>query len=92
MTFDATLAVRAPSAWRAVAACADLDPDLFFPVGSAGHVARQVRKAKRVCRSCPATAACLAWALESHQDLGVVGGLNAAERDQLEPSTSAGSP
>ena len=40
--------------WREVAACRDADPDLFFPVGTAGPALRQVEEAKRICRACPA--------------------------------------
>jgi len=40
--------------WRAVAACREADPDLFFPVGSTGPALRQIEAAKAVCRACPA--------------------------------------
>src|SRR6516162_8567665 len=50
--------------WQEVAACRDADPDLFFPVGTAGPALRQIDEAKRICRACPAQARCLAWALD----------------------------
>jgi hypothetical protein len=49
--------------WRDEAACRDVDADLFFPVGTMGPGPRQIEEAKRICRACPAQAACLAWAI-----------------------------
>lgn len=66
--------------WREVAACRDADPDLFFPVGTAGPVLRQIEEAKRICRVCPARARCLAWALDHGVDSGVWGGITENER------------
>src|SRR5271154_6488481 len=36
--------------WRETAARRDTDPELFFPVGTAGPALRQIEEAKRVCR------------------------------------------
>jgi WhiB family transcriptional regulator, redox-sensing transcriptional regulator len=66
--------------WREVAACRDADPDLFFPVGTAGPALRQIQEAKRICRACPAQAPCLAWALEHRVGVGVWGGTTDDER------------
>lgn len=66
--------------WRASAACLSADPDLFFPVGSAGTALDQVRDAKRVCAGCPVLADCLEWALAAGGLEGVWGGLTAEER------------
>ena len=46
--------------WRDDAACRDADADLFVPVGTMGPALRQIDEAKRICRACPAQAACLA--------------------------------
>ena len=66
--------------WQSVAACRDADPDLFFPVGTAGSALRQVDEAKRICRACPAQARCLAWALDHGVLSGVWGGTTEDER------------
>jgi len=56
--------------WWDLAACIDEDPELFFPVGTAGHaLVVQVAAAKAVCRRCPVKARCLDWGLRSgHED------------------------
>ena len=66
--------------WQKVAACRDADPDLFFPVGTAGPALRQIDEAKRICRACPAQARCLAWALDRGVGSGVWGGTTEDER------------
>jgi WhiB family redox-sensing transcriptional regulator len=57
--------------WRDAAACRDADADLFFPIGTTGPALRQIGEAKRVCRTCPAQAQCLAWALDNRVVDGV---------------------
>ncbi|NUR85882.1 MAG: WhiB family transcriptional regulator [Nonomuraea sp.] len=69
--------------WRHRAACRDVDPELFFPIGNTGPALSQIDEAKQVCRSCSAVDACLKWALESGQDAGVWGGLSEDERRAL---------
>jgi len=64
--------------WRDRAACLIEDPELFFPIST--HPGRQTAEAKAVCRTCPVRDACLTWALETHQDYGIWGGLTEAER------------
>jgi WhiB family transcriptional regulator, redox-sensing transcriptional regulator len=76
-------AMGAHVSWHEVAACRDTDPDLFFPVGTAGPALRQIEEAKRICRACPVQAACLAWALDHGVDSGVWGGATEAERRAL---------
>ena len=66
--------------WRHDAACRDVDPELFFPIGNTGPALLQIDEAKQVCRRCPAIEACLQWALESGQDAGVWGGMSEDER------------
>lgn len=53
--------MTASANWRNEAACRD-DTDLFFPVGPAGPAVRRVDEVKRICRTCPVQAQCLAWA------------------------------
>lgn len=80
-------AVQAPPAprgsrpdWRSDAACLDVDPELFFPIGNAGPALRQIEEAKTLCRRCPVAEACLTWAMETKQEHGVWGGLTEDER------------
>ena len=69
--------------WHEAAACRDADPDLFFPIGTAGPALHQIEEAKRICRACPALAPCLAWALDHGVGSGVWGGTTESERRVL---------
>ncbi|MFE4823887.1 WhiB family transcriptional regulator [Streptomyces sp. NPDC056704] len=69
--------------WLRRAACVNEDPDLFFPVGTAGPALEDVADAKRVCGRCPVIAPCLAWALSMGQTSGVWGGTGEVERAAL---------
>ena len=66
--------------WRHRAACRDIDPELFFPVGNTGPAIAQIEEAKKICVPCIVRQDCLQWALESGQDSGVWGGLSEDER------------
>jgi WhiB family transcriptional regulator, redox-sensing transcriptional regulator len=72
--------MTASANWRGEAACLDADTDLFFPVGPVGPALRQVDEAKRICRTCPVQARCLAWALDHGVTDGVWGGTTEDER------------
>jgi WhiB family transcriptional regulator, redox-sensing transcriptional regulator len=74
--------------WRHRAACRDVDPELFFPIGNTGPALLQIEEAKQVCRRCDVTDACLRWALESGQDAGVWGGMSEDERRVLKRRTA----
>ncbi len=76
--------------WRHRAACRDVDPELFFPIGSTGPALLQIEEAKQVCRRCPVSELCLKWALESGQDAGVWGGLDEEERRALKRRAARG--
>jgi WhiB family transcriptional regulator, redox-sensing transcriptional regulator len=69
--------------WRQQAACIDEDPELFFPVGTTGPALEQLDRAKAVCRTCDVIEQCLEWALDTHQDAGVWGGMSEDERRAL---------
>ena len=69
--------------WRHDALCRDEDPELFFPIGTAGPAATQVAAAKLVCQRCPVVEPCLTWALETGQDAGVWGATSEDERRAL---------
>ena len=38
--------------WRNYAACRDVDPELFFPIGNTGPALLQIDEAKQVCGRC----------------------------------------
>jgi len=44
--------------WRHHAACREVDPELFFPIGNTGPALLQIDEAKRVCRRCPVIEGC----------------------------------
>ena len=69
--------------WRDSAACLDVGPELFFPIGNAHPALRQIEEAKVVCGECSVAQTCLRWALESRQDNGVWGGMSRDERRAL---------
>ena len=60
------------------AACAGVDPDLFFP-GRGESTA----EAKAVCRGCSCREACLNYALENHEKIGVWGMTSERERRSI---------
>ena len=66
--------------WRESAACRDVDPDLFFPIGTGGLTLVQIGEAKAVCARCPVRERCLEWALDVGQVEGVWGGTTESER------------
>ncbi|MFJ5266703.1 WhiB family transcriptional regulator [Streptomyces sp. NPDC088387] len=68
---------------RPRAACADEDPELFFPIGDSGPALIQEEEAKAVCRRCPLMESCLQGALERGEAAGVWGGLSEKERRSL---------
>ena len=63
--------------WRNYAACRDVDPDLFFPLGTSGASLPQIEKARQICRACPVSAPCR-WAL----DIGDAGGWGGTTQDE----------
>jgi WhiB family redox-sensing transcriptional regulator len=69
--------------WRAQAACSDVDPDLFFPVGVTGPAVSQIAAAKEVCAGCPVAAECLEFAISTNQEYGIWGGTSEEERRVL---------
>ncbi len=69
--------------WRDTAACRDLDPDLFFPVGSTGLAVDQIAVARSICSQCQVTEECIAFAIATNQESGVWGGLTEDQRRPL---------
>jgi WhiB family transcriptional regulator, redox-sensing transcriptional regulator len=73
--------------WRHKAACREVDPELFFPIGNSGPALLQIDEAKQVCRRCTVMNECLRWAIDSGQDAGVWGGMSEDERRALKRRT-----
>lgn len=69
--------------WRSRAACLNVDPELFFPIGNTGPALAQAAEAKAVCLRCEVMEICLRWAMENNQDSGVWGGKSEEERRSL---------
>ena len=69
--------------WVHRAKCRDVDPELFFPVGTTGPAAAQIEAAKEVCVRCSVRDECLEWALVTGQDAGVWGGTSEEERRSI---------
>lgn len=69
--------------WRQAAACGEIDPNLFFPVGTTGAATEETERAKAVCATCSVTVACLHFALATNQEFGVWGGRDEGERRLL---------
>ncbi|MFI5945884.1 WhiB family transcriptional regulator [Streptomyces uncialis] len=59
---------------------ADVDPELFFPVGENGPAVLQADEAKAICSVCPVVDACLRGALERREPDGIWGGTTPSER------------
>jgi WhiB family redox-sensing transcriptional regulator len=72
-----------PTGWRESGSCHDSDPNLFYPLGRGVAALEQIEEAKTLCRTCPSQEPCLAFALSTHQELGVWGGMSADERRRL---------
>ena len=68
-TFAACLPARREE-WQEQAECRGVDPDLFFPERGS-----RVTDAVATCARCPVRAECLDYALRTHQDQGIWGGV-----------------
>lgn len=66
-------------AWVKQAACAGQDPELFF----AEHATGSYTEARTICATCPVTAECLAWAVNTNTKFGLWGGLTPHQRQHL---------
>ena len=70
--------VKVQTSWREQAACKGQDTAVFFPASDA-----EAGPAKAICATCPVRDLCLEWALATHQEDGVWGGLTDNERRRL---------
>lgn len=77
----AGLASDEAQSWRDYAACAETDPEIFYPEkGESNHAA------KKVCAGCFVREQCLAYAVDNVETFGVWGGLSEQQRRKLRPS------
>lgn len=67
---------RAP--WQSQAACAGVDPDLFYP-----DRGESTDEAKAVCGACDVRETCLEYALTNRERFGIWGGASENERRVL---------
>ena len=72
------LASDESSDWPDYAACAQTDPDAFFPEKGESN-----RAAKKICARCFVRTDCLAYALEHDERFGIWGGLSERERRRM---------
>jgi len=68
-----------------LALCAQTEPDLYFPEGTAGSITRQVLEAKKLCFECPILNLCFESAIKTPmiEDWGVWGGTSRNERTTM---------
>jgi WhiB family transcriptional regulator, redox-sensing transcriptional regulator len=71
--------------WTPRAACRGEDPELFFPIATAGPALTQVFAAKAVCFRCAVRAGCLSYALATGP-AGIWGGTTQEERHAMRRS------
>lgn len=71
------LAICAREEWMELAACLDVDPELFFPEPGGYD---KGRAARRICGSCPVRGECLQFAVDTSEQYGIWGGMSLAER------------
>jgi WhiB family transcriptional regulator, redox-sensing transcriptional regulator len=71
---------RQDAEWQEAAVCRQADPELFFPIGSAGTGAAEIQRAKAIC---PVQRPCLTYALATSQEFGIWGGRDENERRLL---------
>ena len=67
-----------PAPWTTKAACADSNPELFFPERGGSS-----SEAKHICRRCPVQLDCLEYALRWNIKFGIWGGRGEPERKRL---------
>lgn len=78
-------------AWQALAQCAIVDADLFFPREDEGKGPRlrRERRAKEVCFSCPVRTRCQEHAIAVGEPYGIWGGTSESDRRSLRRMKSA---
>ena len=77
-----TTATKYPADWRSAGSCLTADPDLFFPISSAGPAEQQIARAKVICAGCGVRRECLEFALAQGQVYGIWGGTTSEDRQR----------
>ncbi len=77
-TAGPSTAEGAASTWMARGACAQSDPNVFFPHDGVG-----VEVAKAICADCRVTGPCLEYALTHRIEHGVWGGCSERQRRRI---------
>jgi len=67
--------------WREHANCKGINPTLFYP--EQGANGRDVDAAKVVCSGCTVRQACLDYALDNYEKIGIWGGTSERERRRI---------
>lgn len=73
--------VTVDAGWRARAACATEDPDLFFPDDDTPP--ERIAEAKQICAVCPVRQACLEDAIRRGESEAICGGLTGRQRRRV---------
>lgn len=77
--------------WQEQAACAGVDPELFYLEDNVRGRQKEQKEAaaKAVCATCPVIAECLAYAMSDRHTMafGVFGGTTPEERTRLQGRT-----
>jgi WhiB family redox-sensing transcriptional regulator len=81
---DAPALIR-PEPWMQDGACAEVDPESFFP-----EKGGSTRDAKSICRGCEVLDDCLAYALRNDERFGIWGGKSERERAAMKRNRAAG--
>jgi WhiB family redox-sensing transcriptional regulator len=68
---------RSSQAWRRLASCSGLDPEIWYPIGTDGA------DAIAICSQCSVRIDCLEWALEHNERDGIWGGVSARRRQRI---------
>ena len=68
--------------WRDYAACAGMDPELWFPI-TGKRMAAEAARPLQICDRCPVKADCLEWAITHRAIDGIWGGTTEDERRAL---------
>ncbi len=68
--------------WRSAGACLTADPDLFFPISTAGPGEGQIATAKAICAGCGVRRECLEFALTHEPVYGIWGGTTPEDRQR----------
>jgi WhiB family redox-sensing transcriptional regulator len=64
--------------WVLDAACQNKEPDIFYPEDEGDEIA--IKRAKRICASCPVKAECGEYAIRRDEEYGAWGGMDRDER------------